>query len=359
MKIKAVRAYLRNLALRKPYSIAGYTFSEVENVFLEVELANGIVGIGAASPAEEVVGETCGQTLQNCNSDFFQHLVGRDIRHFRPLIDEVKSHFPQLPGTQAALDIALHDAFGQFLGLPVVEFYGQKIKALPTSVTIGLMSAEDTLKEAAEYLRLGFKAIKVKTGEDVEQDIERMLKLSETLKNKATIRVDANQGYSLNELKQFLKATQEIDIELVEQPLPVGEDRELLSLKKEERQLLTADESLKDAPYALQLAQQPQPFGIFNIKLMKCGGIMSALEIANIARHANIALFWGCNDESIVSITAALHAAFACPNTRYLDLDGSFDLAEDVVSGGFVLENGYLRLNGKPGLGLDREQVCY
>jgi L-alanine-DL-glutamate epimerase-like enolase superfamily enzyme len=53
-----------------------------------------------------------------------------------------------------------------------------------------------------------------------------------------------------------------------------------------------------------------------------------------------------------VSITAALHAAFACRNTTYLDLDGSFDLAEDVVKGGFVLENGCLSLNGKPGLGL-------
>lgn len=354
MKIKSIRAYLKNLALSKPYSIAGYTFSDVENVFLEVELENGTVGRGAASPAEEVVGETCGQTLKNCNSDFFQCLVGRDIRHFRPLIDEVKTHFPHLPGTQAALDIALHDAFGQFLGIPIVEFYGQKIKALPTSVTIGIMSIEDTLREAEEYLRLGFKAIKVKTGEDVEQDIERILKLDETLKNKAAIRVDANQGYSLDELKRFLKAVQRVDVELIEQPLPVGDDTELLILSNEERKFLTADESLKDAHYALQLAQQPQPFGIFNIKLMKCGGILSGLEIANIAQHAHIDLFWGCNDESIVSITAALHTAFACSNTRYLDLDGSFDLAEDVVSGGFFLENGYLKLNGKPGLGFEK-----
>ena len=35
---------------------------------------------------------------------------------------------------------------------------------------------------------------------------------------------------------------------------------------------------------------------------------------------------WGCNDESCISIAAALHAAYACPATRYLDLDGSFDL---------------------------------
>ena len=67
---------------------------------------------------------------------------------------------------------------------------------------------------------------------------------------------------------------------------------------------------------------------------------------------ANVELFWGCNDESIISITAALHAAFACPTTKYLDLDGSFDLAEDVIKSGFILEGGNLRLNGKAGLGL-------
>lgn len=352
MKIKSIRAYLKNLALSKPYSIAGYTFSDVENVFLEVELENGMVGKGAASPAEEVVGETCKQTFKNCQSIFFENLVGRDIRHFRQLIDEVKRHFWQLPGTQAALDIALHDAFGQFLGIPVVEFYGQKISQLPTSVTIGIMSVENTLREAAEYVRLGFKVLKVKTGENVEQDIERVLKLHERFQNKLKIRVDANQGYALVDLQRFLRDTQAVDLELIEQPLLVGKEQELLGLKEEERRLLTADESLKDAHYALQLAQQPQPFGSFNIKLMKCGGIISALEIANIAQHAGIDLFWGCNDESIVSITAALHAAFACSNTRYLDLDGSFDLAEDVISGGFILENGCMKLTRKAGLGL-------
>ena len=61
---------------------------------------------------------------------------------------------------------------------------------------------------------------------------------------------------------------------------------------------------------------------------------------------------WGCNDESIVSITAALHVAFAQPHTKYIDLDGSFDLAQEVVSGGFVLEDGYMWPSDKPGLGV-------
>ena len=86
---------------------------------------------------------------------------------------------------------------------------------------------------------------------------------------------------------------------------------------------------------------------------MKCGGLLGAFEIATIARAAQIDLFWGCNDESIVSITAALHAAFACPHTKYLDLDGSLDLAEDLVKGGFELQDGIMDINGKPGLGFE------
>ncbi len=63
-------------------------------------------------------------------------------------------------------------------------------------------------------------------------------------------------------------------------------------------------------------------------------------------------MFSGCNDESITSITAALHVAYSCSNTKYLDLDGSFDLADDLVKGGFVLKDGCLYCGNQPGLGL-------
>jgi L-alanine-DL-glutamate epimerase-like enolase superfamily enzyme len=326
----------------------------VENVFLEVTLENGIIGIGAANPFPEVVGETCDTTFQNLQPEFLNAFIGRDIRHFRQLIYETKVRFPGLPGTQAALDIALHDAFCQYLGVPIATYYGQKKTRMPTSVTIGIMPVDDTLREAEAYKALGFRILKVKTGEDVSLDIERVVRLKERFKSHFTIRVDANQGYDAVDLRKFLTATRHLDLELIEQPIPAGQEQALLAFGDSERRLLAADESLKSEQHALLLAQSPQPFGIYNIKLMKCGGILSALDIAAIAGHAGIDLFWGCNDESIVSIAAALHAAFACPNTQYLDLDGSFDLAEDVVSGGFELEDGMMRLGEGAGLGVVR-----
>jgi L-alanine-DL-glutamate epimerase-like enolase superfamily enzyme len=115
---------------------------------------------------------------------------------------------------------------------------------------------------------------------------------------------------------------------------------------------LAADESLKDAQAAMRLAGPDPLFGIFNIKLMKCGGILAAREIAAIAQPAGIRLFWGCNDESVVSISAALHAAYACPHTSFLDLDGSFDLAEDPFCGGFEVRDGMMQLVDGIGLGV-------
>lgn len=103
---------------------------------------------------------------------------------------------------------------------------------------------------------------------------------------------------------------------------------------------------------ALALSAPPRACGIFNVKLMKCGGIRPALRIAAIAETARIALMWGCMDESAISIAAALHAAFASPATRYLDLDGSLDLARDVVTGGFHLKDGMMNTMEAPGLGV-------
>ena len=354
MKIKSVKAWLQQLPLTKPYTIAYKVIEDTEIVFFEVVLENGITGTGASNPFEDVVGETPADTLANLQTDFVQNFAGRDIRFFNQLIDEAITQFPHKPGTIAAIDIALHDAFCQWLGIRVVDWYGCKINALPTSYTIGIKDTMAMLEEVKTIYAAGFKLIKLKTGLNVDEDIERVTRLTELYKNKMRIRVDANQGYNLQQLKYFLNKTKDLSLELIEQPLPSGKEPELSVLPDVDRKILTADESLTDAASALLLSHPPAPYGIFNIKLMKCGGIRAAREIAGIAANSGINLFWGCNDESIVSITAALHAAYSCTHTKYLDLDGSFDLTGDYVTGGFILKEGVMYLTEQPGLGVNK-----
>jgi o-succinylbenzoate synthase len=354
MKIKNVVAWSADLGNTKPYTIAFKTVDEVFNAFVEITLENGVTGIGAGNPSEYVVGETFAQCMEALQAKNLEFLIGKDIREFNQLTYEVWKRFPENPSARAAIDIALHDVFTKYLDVPLVKFLGQKIKKLPTSNTIGIKNVEETLKEAEDYKKRGFKVIKVKLGRDLEEDVERIIKLREKFGNTIGIRVDANQGYTREETIQFYGRCYDFDIELIEQPLPAKDIAEMKSLPKEVREVLAADESLITPEDAIELIKPPRAAEIFNIKLMKCGGVSQALKIADIAQAEGVDLFWGCNDESIVSITAALHAAFACDNTKYIDLDGSLDLARDVVKGGFILKDGMMWCSDKPGLGVER-----
>jgi L-alanine-DL-glutamate epimerase-like enolase superfamily enzyme len=354
MKIKDIKIWSADLGNTKPYTIAFKTVDEVRNAFVEITLNDGTTGIGAGNPSEYVVGENLTQTLEALQAQNLEFLLGRDIREIGQLTFDVWKKFPKHPAARAALDIALHDAFTRLLGIPLVKYLGQKIYSMPTSNTIGIKNVEETLKEAEEYKQRGFKILKIKLGKDLNEDIERLVKLRERFGNYFVIRIDANQGYSTQQTIDFYFKTKHLDIELIEQPLPAKAVTEMKQLPDEIKEKIAADESLISPVSALELVTPPKAAGIFNIKLMKCGGVSQALKIADIAQHGGIDLFWGCNDESSVSITAALHTAFACANTKYIDLDGSLDLAKDEVAGGFILKEGIMYCSDKPGLGLER-----
>lgn len=354
MKIKTIKVWSTDLQNTKPYTIAFKTTDLVLNAFVEITLDNGVSGIGSGNPSEYVTGEHFDHTIAALQEKNLEFLIGRDIREANQLFFEVLHKFPKNPAARAALDIALYDTLTKQLGIPLVKFLGQKIKSLPTSNTIGIKNVADTIKEAKEYDQRGFKILKVKLGVNPEEDIERMIKLREEFGKRMVIRIDANQGYTTKQTIDFYNRTKHLDIELIEQPLPAKAIDEMKALPEEIRIKIAADESLLSPADALELVTPPRASGIFNIKLMKCGGVNQALKIADLASNAQVDLFWGCNDESIVSITAALHAAFACANTKYIDLDGSLDLGRDEVTGGFVLKDGMMYCSDKPGLGVER-----
>lgn len=354
MKIIKISTWKADLVNTKPYTIAFKTVDEVINAFVEITLDNGTTGIGGGAPSEYVTNESLESMIEVLTDKNLQYLVGRDITEINQLIFETNRKFPKNPAVCASVDIALHDAFTKFLNVPLVKYLGQKITSMPTSNTIGIKNVAETLKEAEEYGQRGFKILKVKLGIDLAEDIERLVKLREKFGKKFIIRIDANQGYTQEQTIEFYKKTKHLDIELIEQPLPAKDIAGMKQLPDEIRKTLAADESLLSPKDAIELIKPPRAAGIYNIKLMKCGGISNALKIADIALQEGIELFWGCNDESIVSITAALNVAFACSNTKYIDLDGSLDLGKDVVKGGFILKDGVMSCNDKPGLGVEK-----
>jgi L-Ala-D/L-Glu epimerase len=352
MRITAVASRVEAFGLTRPYSIAFRRIDSVENVILRVETDSGLVGWGAASPEPRVTRETMEACRAALASERLSWLNGRGVEDLESFDGDLAGRLSAMPAARAAVDMALHDLAAQERGLPLVEMLGRAHEALPTSITIGIKPLDETLTEAEEYLSRGFRVLKVKIGVDIEEDLERLRRLRDRVGPGVGMRADANQGYSVEETLRFFGETASLDLEFLEQPLPASEVEAMRALPDGIRERIAADESLLNEDDARALATAPRACGIFNIKLMKCGGIAPARRIAAIAQAAGIHLMWGCMDESRIAIAAALHAALSCPATRYLDLDGSLDLARDVAREGFDLQDGILRTTGNPGLGI-------
>ena len=354
MRIEAVEVWREHLPLTKPYTISRETIADVDLFFVRIH-SQGICGAGCASPAVEVTGESpasCRAAL-----DAAAHLlVGEESHAVGRLARRLERELPAAPAARAACDMALWDLLGKRLGVAVVDLLGRAHDGLPTSVTIGIQPADDAVTAAREYVGQGFCALKVKLGKDVAEDTERLRRIRDAVGPEIALRTDPNAGYDAGELRRYLAETRGLGLEFCEQPVARGGEAAFDGLDAAARARFAADESVHDLADAGRLLHEPRPYGIFNLKLMKCGGISHAQRIAHLAEASGIELMWGCNDESRISIAAALHVALASPATRYLDLDGSFDLARDLAVGGFVLEEGRMRTAPGPGLGVTWEE---
>ena len=354
MRIEAVEVWREYLPLTKPYTISRETIAAVELFFVRIH-AQGLCGAGSASPAVEVTGES----PESCRAalDSAAHrLVGEDALAVGRLARLLERDLPAAPAARAACDMALWDLLGKHLGVAVVDLLGRVHEALPTSVTIGIQPAEEAVSAARESVAQGFHALKVKLGRNVDEDTDRLRRIREAVGPGVALRTDPNAGYDARSLRRYLDGTRDLGLEFCEQPVARGGEAAFSGLDAATRARLAADESVHDLADAGRLLAEPRPYGIFNLKLMKCGGISPAQRIAHLAEATGTGLMWGCNDESRISIAAALHVAFASPATRYLDLDGSFDLARDLAAGGFVLAEGMLRTAPGPGLGVTWEE---
>jgi L-alanine-DL-glutamate epimerase-like enolase superfamily enzyme len=160
------------------------------------------------------------------------------------------------------------------------------------------------------------------------------------------LRVDANEGWKDKE-----EAVRKINwlelqgVEFVEQPMPAVMLEETRWVRSRVHIPIIADEA------CLHPADIPRLAGAYdgvNIKLDKCGGMLEAFRMIQMARALGLKTMLGCMISSSVSVTAAAHLS---PLVDYADLDGNLLIANDPYSG-VLVKDGRLTLPDRPGLGL-------
>ena len=351
MRITTIEVWRQRMRLAEPYTIAYEKIDSTENVFLRIETSRGIVGFGCAAPDLQVTGERAGEVIHACEEIASPLLKNVDPFRIALHMTRLRTKLPNNPSVLAMVDMALHDIMGKAAGFPVYKILGGYRDRMKTSITIGIMPPAETVARARDFVRQGFKALKIKGGIDVESDIERVLKVRGEVGDRIELRFDANQGYSVAEALRFVDATRGSKLELIEQPTPKGEPVMLGRVTRGATIPVMADESIMSLLDAFKLAKRDL-VDMVNIKLMKVGGIFEALQINAVARAASFEVMVGCMDEAALAIAAGLHFALSRPNVAYADLDGHLDLLDDPTAGSVILKDGILYPIAEPGLGV-------
>ncbi len=257
------------------------------------------------------------------------------------LLEDVLTRLPAgSAAARAGIDIALHDAWGKRLGQPLYRLLGLNPARIPlTSFTIAMAEPEVMAEQAREA---GLPIYKIKVGG--AQDVAAVAAIRAV--TAARLRVDANAGWSREQAAALIPRLADYGLELVEQPLPVGDIEGLRWLKAQGFGLpIFADESIKTA---WDVAAHAGAVDGVVIKLMKTGGIREALRAIHTAHALGIQVMLSCMIESSVGVTAAAHLAPLC---EFVDLDGPLLVRNDPFVG-LRYDGARLLLPDAPGIGV-------
>jgi len=319
-----------SLALAEEFGIARGSRTHQNVVQVELE-HDGLVGRGEAAPVYYR-----GETTETA-SEFLASVQLPDD----PFALEDALALPGDAAGRSALDAALHDWVGRRLGLPVWRLLGLTRRAPVTSYTLGIDTVEGTRDRARRAA--SFRTLKVKVGGP--SDLDRLAAVRE--ESDAALRVDANEGWTLEAARELVPPLVELGVELIEQPFPAANLESFRALR-ELPQLppVIVDEGCQDLGDVAPVAGYAD--GI-NVKLAKSGGLREALRMVHAARALGLRVMIGCMVESQLGVAPAAQIASLAD---WVDLDGHLLLADEPFTGlGF--EDGAVLPSEGPGLGVE------
>ncbi len=334
-----LRLHRYDLPLEFEFTISRGSINTQSSLIVELE-HNGHRGFGEAT-ANEYYGHTVNsmsESILACRREIESFEFGKPEQLWQAL----QPSFAEDSFALSAIDLAAYDLFGKHSGQRTFETMGLEWKHIPeSSYTIGIDEPEKMIAKLES--RPNWSIYKIKLGSRHDVAIIRALRE----KTAATLRVDANCGWTVDEAISNSHELKDLGVEFIEQPLPADSSREQHQRVYQEAALpIIADEN------CLVEADVAKCAGIFhgiNVKLCKCGGLTPGLRMLRQARELGLKTMVGCMVESSVGISGA---AQLLPLLDYADLDGA-ELISDDIATGVVVDNGRIRLAQRFGSGVE------
>jgi L-alanine-DL-glutamate epimerase-like enolase superfamily enzyme len=361
MKIADVKAYATSFPIPAGNRVALGIGTAVKRdaVVVKVTTDEGLVGWGEAhhgrahTAVAKLIDTTLRQLVLNCDA-FDTVGVWEKMYRF-----QLASHGMGAGACLAmsGIDMALWDIRGKALGVPLYRLLGGTRKPVPAyagGVSLGYQPPQALVDEAGKSLAQGYKALKLRVGDTVVKDVERIRAIRDAFGAEIEILTDANIGYEPEDVRRVMPALDELGVGWLEEPFPAHDYRSYRQAKSWGRTPLAAGEN-HYTRFEFNRVIEDGAITILQPDLSKTGGITEALRIAALASAWKLPVHPHSSMTGL-NHAASIHFLAAIDNGGYFegDVSRANRFRDELVENpGVIDRDGNVWPLEQPGIGLE------
>jgi L-alanine-DL-glutamate epimerase-like enolase superfamily enzyme len=364
LRITEVKAYPTSFAIPPANRVALGIGTAVKRdaVVVKVATAGGLMGWGEAhhgrahTAVAKLIDTTLRQLVLGMDADDVVGIWDRMYRY------QLASHGMGAGACLAmsGIDMAIWDIRGKAAGVPLYRLLGGRRRAIPAyagGVSLGYQAPDLLLQEAKKSLSRGYKAIKLRVGDTVSRDVERMRAVREAFGPELVILTDANIGYRVEDVRRVMPAMDELGIGWLEEPFPAHDYASYRQAKGFGRTPLAAGEN-HFTRFEFNRVIDDGAITIVQPDLSKSGGITECLRIAALASAWKLPVHPHSSMTGL-NHAASIHFLAAIDNGGYFegDVSKSNKFRDELVQNpGEIDADGNVWPPEKPGLGVEVDE---
>ncbi|HZP38841.1 MAG TPA: enolase C-terminal domain-like protein [Methylomirabilota bacterium] len=352
MRIVAIEPIVVEVPLKTPAHGVHGTIRSQRSALVRVVTDSAVEGWGNVDPVDgysTISVDEVASTVRRLTPA----LLGTDAINIQRALARMEGVVEGKLEAKAAIEMALLDAAGRALGVPVTTLLGGRLRdEVHFNAWIGTVPPAQAAREATEWVTRGFRSAKIKLDGGTDEGVERVAAVRAAVGDRLALRVDFNESLTPAEAAPFIRRLEPYALTLVEQPIRRDRIAGLAEIRREIGIPLMADESVTDPASLVEIIRR-EAADLVKVKVMKQGGFLRTKAMIDCAAAAGLRVVIG-HGFGLTPSTLA-EAALAAVSEAVVDgceAVGPLKMAGDVVTEPACLDTGTIRLGDAAGLGV-------
>jgi D-galactarolactone cycloisomerase len=358
-KIVDIKVFPTSFPVKEKVTLGIGTTVKRDAVIVKVTTDGGLIGYG-----ESHHGRSPGSVGHLVNTTLKQLVMGMDASDVVGIWAKIYKFQLGSHGMGAAcclamsgLDQACWDIRGKAVGWPLYKLLGGASKAVPAyagGVSLGYQDPGSLVDEARPHIEAGYKAVKLRIGDTVKRDLERVAAVRRAFGDDLVILSDANTGYTVNDVRAAMPGLEANGVAWLEEPFACNDYASYRLAATLGKVPLAAGEN-HYTRFEFNRLIESGAVTILQPDLSKTGGITETLRIAHFASAWRYAINPHTSMTGL-NMAASVHFLAAIDNPGYFEADISKSnlFRDELVSKPYEIgKDGCVRPLEKPGIGVD------